>query len=67
MGKYILQKFGDGHIYKHDDGSYSVQTSHGNGSGATIKEALSELSKSSYPTLKEVKKSKKKTLKNTID
>ena len=46
MDKYILQQYSDGHIYKHRDGSYSVETSQGKGAGKTVQEALKSLSKS---------------------
>lgn len=44
MDKFKLQDYNGGAIYKHNDGSYSVETTYGTGKGATVHEALVELS-----------------------
>ena len=58
--KYILQRYSDGHIFKHTDGSYSVETSQGKGKGKNVKEALKSLSE-------EIKVKKEKKVKKAVD
>ena len=71
MKRFILQNYSDGKIYKHDDGSYSVVTSRGSGSGVTVSEALSELSteiNSRYISPKKIKKvTHKKKISKIVD
>ena len=48
--KFKLQSYQDGAIYRHQDGSYSVETSQGTGAGKTITEALQSLTDSIKPS-----------------
>lgn len=45
MGRINLQSFSDGYIYRNDDRTYTVETSLGIGNGATVEQALKDLSK----------------------
>lgn len=51
--KFKLQSYQDGAIYRHQDGSYSVETSQGTGAGKTITEALQCLTDSIKPVSSE--------------
>lgn len=51
--KFKLQSYQDGAIYRHQDGSYSVETLQGTGAGKTITEALQSLTDSIKPVSSE--------------
>lgn len=60
-----LQRFSDGYIYRNNDRTYTVETSLGTGNGATVEQALKDLSKK-LNTVTELPKPKRKKTKNHI-
>lgn len=69
MGRINLQRYSDGYLYKNQDNTYTVETSLGNGNGATVEQALKDLSQklntvTELPKPKRKKKSTKKLDKN---
>lgn len=60
-----LQPYSDGNIYRNQNGTYTVETSLGTGNGATVEQALKDLSHklntvTELPKPKRKKKSTKK-------